>query len=483
MHRKTTSQIQKEHILRLQQQRANHTLTNPTTNTSHGLALDNNVLSNNSTPSNRPMNKPHQQAIKPQSTGNLSQSVSSSSYNSSKPGVMAGSGIFTLVPYKNRKDTMRKSVLSKYEILGYIASGTYGRVYKAKSKDTSNTMLFAIKKFKADKEGDVICYTGISQSAAREMALCRELNNKNITKLIEIILENKAIYMVFQYAEHDLLQIIHFHSHPDSKPIPEQTIKSIMWQVLNGVSYLHQNWVLHRDLKPANIMVTSSGIIKIGDLGLARKFNNPLQSLYTGDKVVVTIWYRAPELLLGGRHYTPAIDLWAVGCIFAELLALRPIFKGEEAKMDNKKNVPFQRNQMQKIVEILGTPTVEKWSSLNKYPEFQALGQVKQFPNNLQAWYQSIGGNNKKGLQLLSNLLEYDPGKRLTSFDSLLHSYFLEPPKVSGNIFENLSFKYPQRRIHTADSDITATQSNPNNTANKRGYNNDNQNSQRKKQK
>lgn len=94
-----------------------------------------------------------------------------------------------------------------------------------------------------------------------------------------------------------------------------------------------------------------------GDLGLARLFNRPLQPLFNGDKVVVTIWYRAPELLLGSRHYTKAVDMWAVGCIFGELLALKPIFKGEEAKMDSKKNVPFQKSQLTKIFETLGTPT------------------------------------------------------------------------------------------------------------------------------
>lgn len=97
--------------------------------------------------------------------------------------------------------------------------------------------------------------------------------------------------------------------------------------------------------------------MKTGDLGLARLFNKPLQPLFNGDKVVVTIWYRAPELLFGSRHYTKAIDMWAVGCIFGELLALKPIFKGEEAKMDGKKNVPFQRSQLSKIFEIMGTPT------------------------------------------------------------------------------------------------------------------------------
>ncbi len=431
-----TTQLQREYLLRLQQQQRSQQ--------PNGISA-----------AQKLQFQQVQQMQQQQQQQQQQQSQQPTMYQN-RPALMASNNVFTLLPYKTRKDAIRKSVLQKYDIVGYIASGTYGRVYKAKSKETKNSGLFAIKKFKADKEGEVVYYTGISQSASREMALCRELNNKNITKLIEIILENKCIYMVFEFAEHDLLQIIHFHSHPDTKPIPEQTVKSIMWQVLNGVSYLHQNWVLHRDLKPANIMVTSEGVVKIGDLGLARKFNNPLQSLYNGDKVVVTIWYRAPELLLGGRHYTPAIDLWAVGCILAELLALRPIFKGEEAKMDNKKNVPFQKNQMQKIVEILGTPSKDKWPSLPKYPEYPALQQFKQFPSNLQAWYQSIGASNKRGLLLLQSLLEYDPAKRMTAFDALLHPYFLENPRVSENIFEGQQFKYPLRRIQFDDSDITS---------------------------
>jgi cyclin-dependent kinase 8/11 len=113
---------------------------------------------------------------------------------------------------------------------------------------------------------------------------------------------------------------------------------------------------MHRDLKPANILVTDKGVVKIGDLGLARLCHNPLLPLFAGDKVVVTIWYRAPELLMGAKHYTKAIDCWAVGCIFGELLSLRPIFKGEEAKLDAKKNVPFQKDQIIKIFEVLGTP-------------------------------------------------------------------------------------------------------------------------------
>lgn len=366
--------------------------------------------------------------------------------------MLSGSNPFSA--YVARKAKTKRRVLDKYEIIGYIAAGTYGRVYKAKSKDPGDTSQYAIKKFKADKEGEMVHYAGISQSACREVALCAELDHRNITRLVETILEDTCIYMVFEFAEHDLLQIIHYHSHPERKPIPEYTLKSILWQLLNGVSYLHQNWVLHRDLKPANTMLTGDGVLKIGDLGLARLFSNPLQSLYSGDKVVVTIWYRAPELLLGARHYSPAVDLWAVGCIFAELLALRPIFKGEEAKMDNKTNVPFQRNQMQKIIEILGSPLEDDWPSLPKFPEYESLKQMKTFPPNLEAWYQSIGGTNQKGFQLLSRLLEYDPAKRLTANDALLHPYFTEAPKVSQNVFERQEYKYPPRRISCEDSDI-----------------------------
>lgn len=546
-----------------------------------------------------------------------------------QPTLMALSAILTIGPYKHRKDLTRESVLSKYQILGYIAAGTYGKVYKARSKrpqegkdteftdgdtnpkqpltnnndnsggitsggkvgtnsqnfkhpnnlylnknlggggvvgvggvggvgggnggsgggnfngssnvthnypnntggttnnanssnnnhlghtglngpnrqpnalanamhmaannqpislsssssssssslpgnktNTEDNQLFAIKKFKNDNHlsnknynhdingNEIIHYTGISQSAIREMSICREINNKNITKTIDILLENKSIYIVSEFCEHDLLQIIHYHLHPEIRPIPERTVKSLIWQILNGVLFLHKNWIFHRDLKPANIMVTSGGVVKIGDLGLARKFNNPLQSLYTGDKVVVTIWYRAPELLLGTRNYTPAIDLWAVGCILAELLSLRPIFKGEETKMDmnNKKLVPFQTNQFQKIIEILGSPTLDNWPSLNKYPEYSSFKQ--QLPNqynpNLANWYKAVGGNNQFCLALLNGLLAYDPIERLTAENSLVHSFFLEKPTVSENAFEGLTFKYPKRRIYTDDNDIVS---------------------------
>ena len=329
-----------------------------------------------------------------------------------------------------------------------------------------------LDRFKPDKEGEVQ-YTGISQSAIREMALCTELSNPNVVHTVEIILEDKSIYIVFEYAEHDLLQIIHHHSQQPRNAIPASTVKSILYQLLKGLLYLHRSWVMHRDLKPANIMVTAGGEVKIGDLGLARLFYKPLQSLFSGDKVVVTIWYRAPELLLGSRHYTPAIDLWAVGCIFAELLSLRPIFKGEEAKMDGKKTVPFQRNQMQKIVEILDMPGKEKWPLLTAMPEYSQLSTLAMGnsrvprPMGLENWYNQWLKTNQypkddpsrtpgpEGLSILSGLLEYDPEKRLTAEQALQHPYFRDmDDSLKTNCFEGSSVKYPHRRVSREDNDI-----------------------------
>ncbi|KOS22755.1 Serine/threonine-protein kinase SSN3 [Escovopsis weberi] len=428
--------------------------------------------------------------------------------------------------------TPKVRVTERYRIIGFISSGTYGRVYKAISrvgpngsgvaamKTSSGTVSsanaggaeVAIKKFKPDKEGEQITYTGISQSAIREMSLCTELSHANVIRLVEILLEDKCIFMVFEYAEHDLLQIIHHHTQQPRHPIPPTAIKSIMFQLLNGCQYLHTNWVLHRDLKPANIMVTSAGEVKIGDLGLARRFDKPLHSLFSGDKVVVTIWYRAPELILGSYHYTPAIDMWAVGCIFAELLSLRPIFKGEEAKMDSKKMVPFQRNQMQKIVETMGMPTKDRWPLLPSMPEYHQLstlqpmlpgnsgsshhgGQQQQhhhhhhshghhgphphrYPTTsvLEKWYQNTVSNNsgagtaanapngapalaslgQEGYRLLSGLLEYDPVKRLTAAAALQTPFFSTGDRVSVNAFEGLRTEYPPRRVSQDDNDIRA---------------------------
>ncbi|CAI2178761.1 2655_t:CDS:2 [Funneliformis geosporum] len=362
-----------------------------------------------------------------------------------------------LAEFRAKRETERVRVEAKYQVLGFISSGTYGRVYKAKAKKTVKSadgeekeLVYAIKKFKPDKEGDIHTYTGISQSACREISLCRELRHQNIVSLQEVLLEDNSIHMVFEFAEHDFL----VNNQHERKPIPEFTIKSFLWQLLNGVAYLHANWVLHRDLKPANILVTNDGVVKIGDLGLARIYERPLQPLFNGDKVVVTIWYRAPELLLGSRHYTKAIDIWAIGCIFAELLTLRPIFKGEEAKMDNKKNVPFQKNQLTKIFEVLGKPTKDQWPTIDQQPEYHNLSGFRSSPNRLHEFYQTCSSKSDAGYELLAAMLGYDPIMRITAEEALHHPYFEEEPTPSMDSFEGQPYQYPSRAVKSEDNNM-----------------------------
>ena len=404
--------------------------------------------------------------------------------------------------YRSRRDAARVGVLEKYNILGFLASGTYGRVYKAiiKSTQTPETptgQLVAIKKFKPDKENDPSgpVYSGISQSAIREimvsiqkpersnllyysmqsltplhLQLNRELFHDNVTALSEVMLEDRAIYMVFEYSEHDFLQIIHHHS-TSRTSIALPTLKSMLWQLLNGLVYLHDNWVIHRDLKPANILVTADGTVKIADLGLARIYHSPLQSLWASDKVVVTIWYRPPDLLLGARHYTVSVDLWSVGCIFGELVANRPMFKGEEAKPEPagssaaaalgalggaKKigGVPFQRDQLTKIFEILGSPSKARCPSIFTLPDGPQLPSLQNYPTNkLYAWYSErapagsgAGGGNNSGFDLLSQLLSYDPTTRISARRALNHQWWNEEPKVQDCRRAWVAGQYPMRR-------------------------------------
>lgn len=356
--------------------------------------------------------------------------------------------------YRAKRDATRRRVTDKYSIEGFISSGTYGRVYKAKSRD-GDGRIHAIKKFKPDKEGDVITYTGISQSAIREIALNRDISHENVVELKEVILEDKSIYMVFEYAEHDFLQLIHHHAQTLRQNILTNVLKSLTYQLFNGLLYLHNAHIIHRDLKPANILITSSGVVKIGDLGLARLTYQPLQPLFVGDKVVVTIWYRAPELLLGAKHYNKAVDVWAVGCVIAELVALRPIFKGEEAKLDSKKNVPFQKDQLLKIMDWLGTPDEREWPGLKDLPEYPNLKRLDVYPNRLSQWcaaHRMTG--DPDAYDLMRQLFAYDPDNRLTCQEALQHKWFRVAPVPTENAFQNIPLQHipPQRRITHDDA-------------------------------
>lgn len=333
-----------------------------------------------------------------------------------------------------RAKLSRPAWLDEYELLGKIGEGTYGVVYLAKIKGSPKGVRAALKKFKQSKEGD-----GVSPTAIREIMLLRECAHENTVRLCNVHINHAdmSLYLAFDYAEHDYYEIIRHHRERLQSPIKEYTIKSLLWQLLNGLNYLHSNWIIHRDLKPSNILVMGEGeeqgVVKIADFGLARIFQAPLKPL-SDNGVVVTIWYRSPELLLGSKHYTCAVDMWAVGCIFAELITLKPLFQGIEDK--NTPNA-FQLDQIDKIFRVLGHPTLDKWPALQHLPHWQANRQSIQ-SHKYEATLHSIvqiPAAKRAALDLLNQMLEYDPLKRITALQALEHEYFKQEPPPGRNSF------------------------------------------------
>uniref|UniRef100_T1IQC4 Cyclin-dependent kinase 8 n=1 Tax=Strigamia maritima TaxID=126957 RepID=T1IQC4_STRMM len=326
-----------------------------------------------------------------------------------------------------------------------VGRGTYGHVYKAKRKDGTDPKEYALKQI----EG-----TGISMSACREIALLRELKHPNVINLQRVFLSHsdRKVWLLFDYAEHDLWHIIKFHraAKANKKPVnaPRGMVKSLLYQILDGIHYLHSNWVLHRDLKPANILVMGEGPergrVKIADMGFARLFNSPLKPLADLDPVVVTFWYRAPELLLGARHYTKAIDIWAIGCIFAELLTSEPIFhcRQEDIKTSN----PYHHDQLDRIFNVMGFPQEKDWEDIRKMPEHVTL--MKDFKRS-NTWKGTKLKPDSKAFHLLQKLLLMDPTKRITSEQAMQDSYFQEDPPPTQDVFAGCAIPYPKREFLT----------------------------------
>ena len=280
-----------------------------------------------------------------------------------------------------------------------LGRGTFGEVYQATVIATGAVV--AIKKLlKASSRKE-----GVEVSTLREIMLLHELKHENLIDMIEVFVHNGSISLVFEFCATDLEHIIK----DKSEQLDAARIKGYMLGTLRGVAFCHANWVLHRDLKPGNLLLTTNGVVKVADFGLARFFGSP-ERRYTGQ--VVTRWYRAPELLFGSKFYGPAVDLWSIGCIFAEFILRAPYVPGES-----------DIEQLSRIFTARGTPTEETWPGVSSLPDYIAFQSQTAQPMN-----KVFTNASEDAIGLLTALLTLDPGKRIEASAALEHAYFCTPP-------------------------------------------------------
>ncbi|TVU29382.1 hypothetical protein EJB05_20946 [Eragrostis curvula] len=303
--------------------------------------------------------------------------------------------------------------IDEFERLNTINEGTYGVVFRVRDKKTDEVV--ALKKVKMDKEREG--REGFPLTSLREINILLSLHHPSIVDVKEVVVggrDNDDTFMVMEYMEHDLKGVMETMK----QPYHQSEVKCLMLQLLEGVKYLHDNWVLHRDLKTSNLLLNNRGELKICDFGLSRQYGSPLKP-YT--QPVVTLWYRAPELLLGAKEYSTAIDMWSLGCIMAELLTKKSLFDGKS-----------EIDQLDKIFRMLGAPNDEIWPGYSKLPGAKAKF-VKQPRNRLREKFPAVsftGGLtlSEAGFDLLTRLLTYDPEKRISADAALNHEWFREVP-------------------------------------------------------
>mmetsp|Transcript_3168 Transcript_3168/g.4341 ORF Transcript_3168/g.4341 Transcript_3168/m.4341 type:complete len:311 (+) Transcript_3168:677-1609(+) len=299
-----------------------------------------------------------------------------------------------------------------YPSTDLIGQGAYGIVYRGTQRLTGDTV--AIKRIPfadATPEGGVPC------NVIREISLLRELDHPNVVRLLDVIqAQPGGLYLVFEYVAHDLKTFMDQYQTSDDiserRGLPVPMVRSFMRQILAGVGFCHTYRVLHRDLKPHNLLISANGTqLKLADFGLARLSGLP-NGPYTYE--VVTLWYRAPELLLGASRYSAAVDVWSVGCIFAEMATGMPLFPGRS-----------DIDQLFKIFQRRGTPTSEMWPACTRLPHYNPdFPSWPEHPITDFVSLESLGSNS--AADLLTQILQYDPDRRIVCRSALQHPYFFE---------------------------------------------------------
>ncbi|XP_072166833.1 cyclin-dependent kinase 7-like [Diadema setosum] len=289
-----------------------------------------------------------------------------------------------------------------YEKIDFLGEGQFATVYKARDLKHDGKIV-AVKKIKLGHRAEA--QDGINRTALREIKLLQELRHNNIIGLLDCFGHRSNISLVFDFMETDLEVIIK----DTNLVLTPAHIKAYTVMALRGLEYLHSNWILHRDMKPNNLLVDDKGVLKIGDFGLAKFYGSP-NRIYTHQ--VVTRWYRCPELLFGARIYGTGVDMWAMGCILAELLLRVPFLPGES-----------DLDQLSRIFQTLGTPSEEEWPNMSELADYIVF---KKFPGTpLQDIFTAATDDL---LDLLRALLLMNPCKRCKATEALKMPYFFNKP-------------------------------------------------------
>lgn len=290
-------------------------------------------------------------------------------------------------------------IFGKFQIVEKLGEGTYGKVYKAINTETRE--YFALKKIRIVYEDE-----GVPGTAIREVSLLKECEHPNVIRLYEVFSNQHALYLVFEFLNMDLRVFLKKHG----RFIDPSMLRNASVQCVRGVEYCHSHRVLHRDLKPQNVLID---VIKfrltLADFGLARTFSVPLKA-YTHE--VVTLWYRAPEILLGQKKYASPIDIWSLGCLIAEMATAQALFPG-----DSEIDTIF------KIFRVLGTPTEEVWPGLLQLQNFKQT--FPQWPDtHFEEVCKAGPGLGSEGIDILGLCLRFNPVERPSAARLLRHAFF-----------------------------------------------------------
>mmetsp|Transcript_3726 Transcript_3726/g.5509 ORF Transcript_3726/g.5509 Transcript_3726/m.5509 type:complete len:347 (+) Transcript_3726:38-1078(+) len=286
-----------------------------------------------------------------------------------------------------------------------IGEGTFGTVMKGKHLKTEE--IVALKQIRIKhselKQGE------LPKAALNEARTLEHVKgHPNILGIHDIFAYGSAMIVALDFAKTDLAKVMK----ECKRPLSESTIKCFLRQILRGIAHCHKHNVMHRDIKPANILVSPTGQLKIGDFGLATVYMGPQQ---TYSHCVATRWYRAPELLYGSITYDPKVDIYAIGCIFVEMLNGCPLFPGDS-----------DIDQLRRVITAFGVQNEESWPGVSKLPDYDKI----LFDRNTKpmSWSELVPNASPQARDLLSHLCVCDPAKRYSAKEALLHPYFYSEP-------------------------------------------------------